>query len=346
MRSLLLRGLALAVLLAGCVTDDELETAQVGQEAGGVGGCTPVLCGENSAICGGFPFYELDQTGTVAAPGSGLRITSFSKANIQLDVRVIGARLTGRTPWGGVIENGALAGAVLVVENAAGVGFQIRIDTVTVPPAQPYWELGDDGTLLETYAMKVKPVLGGKGRWENLCPIAAPSNLPQEPWQLPPYHALIFRGDRYDAATGEVIATGDAVGPWFNIACAGDRIAKAGAIRHAEFAQATGFLTTPAQRTTAIRMFGAAYCGAAGEAYTETGIAIDWANIGGWNELEEDAEPWNVEAIWKDGKAVCLNNPRFISLNDVAALPCPMVACSPDQIDNWTQYGDFITIIP
>jgi hypothetical protein len=330
-------GLALAVLLLGCQAD-ELETAQIEQGLG----CTKYVCGENSPICGGFPFFELDQTGVTPAPDSGLRIKSFSKGIVPLQVRVIGARLTGRTPWGGTIQHGALAGAVLQVENAAGVGFQIRIDTVTVPSVQPYWELGDDGTLLESYGMSVKPVLGGDGRWQNLCPIAAPSSDPM--WSMPPYDALIFRGDRYDVDSGTVIATGADVGPWFNIACAGDVLSKVAVNRLIQAAQAPGFMSSAAQRGTAINMFRAAYCG--GDSYTELGVPLDWGFVGGWLVLDEDAHPANVEAIWKDGKAVCLNNPRLIAIEDIDELPCDLPPCSPPQIDNWQAHGDFITINP
>jgi hypothetical protein len=159
---------------------------------------------------------------------------------------------------------------------------------------------------------------------------------------VPPYHALIFRGDRYDAETGDVIATGEEAGPWFNIACAGDALSKILVIRHAEAANVAAFPTSSGQREAALRMFRADYCGA-GEPNTVLGTPIDWANVGGWNHLNQPVTLDNVEAIWRETGAVCVSNPRVIALEDLA---CDIPTCTQDQIDHWQQYGDLVTINP
>jgi hypothetical protein len=325
-----LAALCTVVALAGCVTD--LETSQTEQGLG----CTKYICGNNSPILGGLPFFELDETGVTPAPDSGLRIVGFWKWGFPLAVDVSGARLTGITAWGATVQGNGLVGAVLHVQNAQGVTYRISIDSVTVPPVQPYWELGADGTMLESYGLSYT-VLGQAGRPRRVCPIQAPTTE----WTTPPYHALIFQGDRIDADTGRVVATGAAAGPWFNVACAGDVLAKLLVIRHAEAAQDAAHTTSPLQRTAAIRMFRADYCSDGPN--TALGVPLDWANVGGWNVLGQAATEDNVEAVWRGHGAVCLTNPRYIDLDDVT---CDLDPCTEDQIDNWQDYGDFITINP
>lgn len=323
-----------ALLLASACTDDSgLDVGTVEQAAGG-NDCSKFICGENSPIIGGLPFFELDQTGVKAAPDSGLRITGFKLNGESLQVRVIGARLGGMTANNVLLQGNALVGAKLYLENDQGTTFVVNLEGVA--QNQPYWEGGNDGTLLESYKLTWTQEPGG-GTPRNLCPVLTST----AEWSTPPYHALIFRGDRYDAKTGKVAAVGAATGPWFNIACAGDVLAKLLVTRHAEAAQAAGYMTTAKQRTAAIRMFRADYCKTGSN--TQLGVPIDWANVGGWNWLGVPPAPANVEAIWDHNGAVCLNTPRFIAAGDV---PCAIDACTAADIGQWQQLGALITVNP
>lgn len=319
-------GMALA--LTACVGDPELsETSQAAS-------CTKLICGSNSPIIGGLPFYQLDQTGTTPAPESGLRIVSFKNGWLPLQLKVQGARLQGRFANFIVLQGNQLVGATLVVEDEEGNEYEINFEARD--QTQRYWEDGDDGTLLESWLLTSNPVLYPT-RKLRICPIATQSSDPL--FSAPAYHALIFRGDRYDAVSGEVIATGEDAGPWFNVACAGDVLSKLLIIRHAEAAQDAGHQTSLGQRTAAMKMFSADYCGTGPN--TELGIQLDWANVGGWNYLDKMPSIANIEAIWNAGGAVCVNNPRLIPYED---MPCVLPKC--ETMKSWQDVGDLITILP
>lgn len=323
-------GVGLA-LTSACVDDLALtETAQAAS-------CTKLICGSNSPILGGLPFFQLDQTGVTPAPERGLRIASFSKGVLPLQVDVKGARLRGRIGPFLVLSGDLLVGATLFVEDDQGTSYRINFENRA--QSQRYWEAGDDGTLLESWELtwKVLPDDGGIPR--KMCPLIRGTH--DGTFQTPVYHALIFGGDRYDGETGEVLATGAAAGPWFNIACAGDVLSKLLIIRHAEASQDAAHATSVAQREAAIRMFRADYCRTGPN--TELGIPLDWENLGGWNTLDVAPTIYNVEAIWTADGAVCVNNPRYIAYEDI---PCAVPKCTAAQIASWQSYGDFITLNP
>jgi len=321
-----------ALLLASACADDQPDVATT--ESALAGDCSKFICGSNSPIIGGLPFFELDQTGAKPAPDSGLRIVAFKQGADTLKVRVNGSRLGGVTQGGVLLQGAALVGSKLYLENDQGTQFVVYIEGVA--QNQPYWEGGDDGTKLESYKLTWTQLPEG-GTPRNLCPVLANS------WEFftPPYHAMIFRGDRYDATTGQVVATGSKAGPWFNVACAGDVLSKLLVTRHAEAAQDAAHTTTKDQRTAAIRMFRADYCATGPN--TELGVPLDWANIGGWNTLGQAATLANIEAIWDESGAVCLNQPRFIAPEDV---PCVIPKCTAADIGGWQQLGGLITINP
>ena len=73
---------------------------------------------------------------------------------------------------------------------------------------------------------------------------------------------------------------------------------------------------------------------------TELGTEIDWDSTGGW--LTRDAVNEAVEAIWTDGGASCVSNPRFV---DIDAIPCAPKKCDGFS-ENWSSYGSWITYLP
>ncbi|NVB79769.1 MAG: hypothetical protein HOV81_15340 [Kofleriaceae bacterium] len=301
--------------------------------------CTKFLCGPNSPILGGVPFFQLDQTGTTPAPEHGFRIVSFSKGWLPLEVDVEGARLRGRFARHLVLQGEQLVGANLVLEDEHGLRYRISLEERA--QLQSYWEDGDDGTLLESWRMTSTPLPNDGGAIPQAICNIEPDTTSDTSDDLG-HHALIFRGDRYDSETGDVIATGQDAGPWFNIACAGDALAKLLVIRHAQAAHDAAHPTTREQREAALRMFRADYCGT-GQPNTQLGTPIDWANAGGWNFLDKSPTLDNVEAIWAEGGAVCVTNPRHIDRDDIS---CDIPACTQEQVNNWQEHGDLITINP
>jgi ADYC domain-containing protein len=329
---------SLAFALVGCVEPtDETTVTQA------VNGCGPFLCGNNSPHAGELSFYELAVDGTPAEE-NGFAITSFKDKDgkpMKLDVQ--GFNLVGRRPDDTLWQGPILKDSTIVIANGS-TSFEITIESVSMK--QTYYQFGDDGTTIPSYEMLIVQ-LGPGG-----LPVAGnlPVHLCEIPhghdpmWQSGMYDTLIYRGDRYDSHTGQIYATGDDAGRWFNIACAGDDLAKILITRFAEAAtKAPRFVTSPVERTAMIQMFRADYCGTA-TPLTTLGVALDWENVGGWNKLSAPLTAANIEAIWTGtGAAVCLTNPR----NPDVKLPCKKPPdCTKDQILNWSKYGSLVSRKP
>jgi len=117
--------------------------------------------------------------------------------------------------------------------------------------------------------------------------------------------AITFSGDRYDAATKTIIATGDETRGWINIACQGTALAKMFLNRHTEVSQRVA--TTRAERQAVLKMLTGDVCGD-GTAFTVAGQPLLWKDQK--NVTTFMAAPASIEAVWSDTGAVCLNEPR------------------------------------
>lgn len=349
MRNRVFAGLAL-LPLAACALDDvgDVETSTTEQ-----GLCTKFGCGTNTAIMGGEPFYMLNLDMATPSPEAHNTIVGFTSATGDaLRPMVVGNNFFAFK----VADNAAIGGDLLL-----GAKLKIRNTELTKTflvtitdrkQSQPYWEDGNDGTTLESWAMSYVEIdkFGVPiTRPQPICPNPA---VDADGWLTGSRDVLIFRGDVYDPNTGEVTATGADAGTWFNIACAEDVLADLVVTRYTEYTQGTepmDIYTDVDQRNTALKMWRAVYCG--DDVMTVTGTRIDFANAGGWNTLDDGNAPTlaNVEAIWKSSGAYCLNHPRRVKL---AAVPCangphPSVPlCTQDDLDHWQEHGDMITVIP
>jgi hypothetical protein len=220
--------------------------------------------------------------------------------------------------------------------------FRVRIAGVTTVPFH------DEGTgeTIEAYDMVVRrePKPGKPGNVypeKKLCPKLAPSFDPVGPVGQ---YLVLYQGDRYDRLNGNVTATGAAAGNWFNLACAGDPRSKLAAFRHIEAAQDDEHQTSLAQRQAAIRAIRAAYCDD-GTAYTVFGQPLQLGNEDGWITPSSPLIPENVEAIWDENGAVCLNTPRYAEPDEIECIG-ELPECSQEDIDSWTSLGHMITVNP
>jgi hypothetical protein len=118
--------------------------------------------------------------------------------------------------------------------------------------------------------------------------------------------ALLYTGDRYDAAAKTVMATGAAANDWLNIACAGTALAKLYLTRHTEASEETP--TTREQRQAMLKMFTGDVCGD-GTSFTVPGQPLLWADGSGLTRT--DVQPASLEAVWSDRGAVCLDEFRI-----------------------------------
>lgn len=130
------------------------------------------------------------------------------------------------------------------------------------------------------------------------------------PWQRPYFFSVLVRGETYDANKATVALQGEPAKPWFNIACAGTALAKMKLMGYDP--EDTKYPTTPGQRQTTLKMITARYCGSM--SFTHPGQPLVWQNAGKWfrpeNHVALPLEVGDVEALWDQNGAICLNEPR------------------------------------
>lgn len=320
---------AIAVAAAttlGCVTEPEPEPGTTAAPL--IEDCPRLFCG-NTPYLGAYPFWELDETGASFSK-NGLRIAGATFGGVPQKIDVEGFKWI-RTPLGGGASQ-PINGTVIKLEaQDATVSYELSI---AAAPSVPYYENGNDGTLIPTYWVTYTTVSNGRRRPPvNLCGADQGSSLPRP--------AIVFQGDRYSSETGALVATGAAARPWFNITCKEDALWKLALMRHVDAAQDAAHPTTVGQRMALLRSIRADYCGD-GTPLTELGTAVDWLNVGGW--LTKDA-PGSVEAIWGPDGAVCVDQPRLPVVIDCAS-PTPEPPTCDEFLGDWTSAGSVLTIVP
>jgi hypothetical protein len=117
--------------------------------------------------------------------------------------------------------------------------------------------------------------------------------------------AILFAGDRYDAARETVTATGAATRGWVNVACDGTALAKLHLTRHTEASQVVP--TTAAERQAMLKLLTADVCGD-GTSFTVHGQPLLWADAKGVTSFQRP--PARLEAAWSEEGALCLDHPR------------------------------------
>jgi len=161
-------------------------------------------------------------------------------------------------------------------------------------------------SLLETYTLGWREVGG-----PEMNPCAMPEGTPpstdpvnqQAEWHLD--EAVMFEGDRIDGTKKVMNQTAD--NRWFNIACAGDALAKLLATRNTLHSQAPGLTFAWQQRQAALKMIVADYCGT-GKAFTVEGQKVVWQGAGAIYA----SAPEVLEARWTENGASCIYAPRML----------------------------------
>ncbi len=250
-------------------------------------------------------FHELNLAG--APNAAGFAIAGVRNGDTAYDLEVTGASVTahprGRTAPR--LTGAALAGLVLDLRDARGARYALQVAS---SGTTTYWVGARDlvPTYTLTYTSTAQPVP------QPLCTAGV-------------NEAILFTGDRYDAARKTVTATGAAARGWVNIACARTALAKLFLVRHTEASQAVP--TTPAERQAMFKMFTGDYCGD-GTPFTVHGQPLLWADAKAITKFA--ATPASFEAIWNENGAVCLDQPRRPELATAMTAHCrPLPRCTP-----------------
>lgn len=333
---------ALAALCSACGPQAELPDPSVAQATGAVRRpfeCDEMLCTSNSPVVGGLKFWELDASGA-QSNSAGIRLAAVAKDGNLLTLDFTGALVPGHGAWpvasgpGGSYQGAGLVNAVLRLATPSG------FVPVTISAFKQVGYYDEDpnalGTLNRIAVFQLTyPKPGVAGVRLNLCP-----HETVDDFGLAGTWAVLSRGDRFDNTDISIKASGLAVGSWFNVSCAGDAIAKLLRIRHAGAAENALHSTTKAQRQAALNMFTARYCPGSRHLYTSVGTPLHWADAAGWAPPMDLSQP---EAIWTESGALCLTQPRKVSLSEVA---CATEACTPAQLAAWQTEGSFLSALP
>jgi hypothetical protein len=313
----------------------------------GTGGCPDWACGSNTPLVNNAAVGELNRDG--AAGDGGFRILSFQNAlGVPLALDIQHGELVGTGLLGVEYRGSALIGGRIILENIADLSLHAiniadfgHVDSWTQPVEQvPVYHL-----LSVTIDADLLPV----GDAEQVCGAVLPAGSSP----LAMHYAVLIDGERYDAQTKTVSASGASADGWFNIACNGSALAKMKLLGYdPEYTStATTAQTTPAQRQATLKMITADYCGS-GVSFTVLGEPLRWYNRSGTATPDSSVPPvLSSESIWTDSGALCLDVARLqddhpdIAADIAAECGAPLPSCAA-YLDSWQQHGEWRTENP
>jgi len=301
--------IAATIFLPACLdaeTEPEPEVAARGYS------CPAWRCGFNAAEVNGRSLRELNLDGL---PGSdGVRIVGSVPPPLRLGfvLDVQGDELVFRK-GSTVLRGHQIVGGIILVQLPGGLPVPV---TILSHEKVSSWAEGRPA--ISAYRL-VYPELFELLGVRNVCsgglldPVAS--------------LATVLGGERYDEASKTVLAGQPR---WFTLACAGSAAAKMKLLGYGPQSSAT----TPAQRQATLKMITADYCGD-GESHTENGTALYWANQDGSVAPPGGAALGEVEAVWTEHGALCLEATRLAGV----AVGCALPACSALALDD----GEWVT---
>jgi len=273
------------------------------------GDCTGGDCPGNSPVVNGFPINGFSKDAPGACNRLGVQLIPHSLqgghcgngADLGLDST--GTRLVG-TRLGQVVCTGEeLTGASFLVRSFAPATQAFTITNVRqitmldgVHKYEGYRIESDGASACEpATALRIRRQLGLVRENE-----AAPDPLPKPAgYQFGPHDDLVIAvdGPLYDRRDRALPGSRD---HWFNLACAGDALAK-----RTLYNLYTA--SDDARNETALRMLTANYCG---KPYTVPGIELEWGTA-----TDDGKTAKHQEALWQGGKAICLDTPRLMTFH-------------------------------
>jgi hypothetical protein len=286
-------------------------------------------------------FHELSSDGTPNL--QGLVFNSFDDKIGPLTLNVDHDHLQGlRMMEGHVVE---------ILEGDALIGAQISIYQALSPPTPaPEWVLRisgydytvswieGDSKLVPVYFFEYYSRADGPNKTSQLC---EPSDEPLSGNYKG--MAVIYRGERYDAAKKTVTDLGSAT-PWFNIGCEKTAVAKMHLLRHTLAASEGIYAPTWDQRQAVLKMLTADFCGG-GKSFTVNGHPLHYEWTQKWQPHIMPSSADSPEAIWTSGGAVCLSNARDPDLWPGVPPTCRLRPCDTPPT-NWPSSGYILSTNP
>ncbi|WP_434420133.1 ADYC domain-containing protein [Nannocystis pusilla] len=214
-------------------------------------------------------------------------------------------------------ELAAYDDGVLVAHGEDLVGWVILVDVegsfqrvvISAREEEPSW--ASDAETIALYALDVLDDQGG----HNVCPGHKPG-VPA---------VTLLHGETYDQEFKEVDFVGE---QWLTLACRDEAMYKVKRMGYGPNGN-QGYDRQPAtvaQRTAALKMVTADYCGT-GHSFTESHTQVLWNNRAMTVKIDSLLQYVAVEAFWDEHGARCLDKPRLVDKAAVLA-ECAIPACS------------------
>lgn len=344
------------------------------------GQCPIITCGDNAPNAGdGLLFDELDLAGgpnyagvhldmsrgvdgatgrPISATLPGVAGAAGRPARIEIE----GDRLAAYDASGAKVIGNDLIGTVIRFKqdpskDSPGAQFELRV--ACYDDTHVKFRAGNP-ELIPIYDFQARrlPVAHPNDSdtdWFEVC-----NQAPLEPdgaWTSP-LPALVYRGDKYvykpPGVPGgkRVDPSIDPASGWSFIACNGSAASKMHLFRHT----VAGGMRDIDPRTTLLKAITADYCGDGVGTFTFPGHRLAFA-VGGATSIPDPyAAGTTVEAIWGPGGAVCIDTPRWRSIDEIRG-PSPgcghaFDACSPPGSSapptptSWPGRGHAVTANP
>lgn len=310
--------------------------------------CPEWGCGTNGAWLGGnLVFHEIDASGTQENSANLLFAGFFDRDSNPLQLEVDHDVLLGTC-----LPNNPKCQVGQVLMGKDLVGSQIKLFHILSPTVREEWTLKIQRYCTTTSWVKPAGVKVPAYQFTFDGPGVAPRTALCRPpadrgdqWKALAGMALIFRGDRYIAASKTVTETGGN-DSWFNIACAGTTISKMHLLRHTWAGNSDGqHTTTLPQRQAVLDMLAGAYCGD-GMSFTVDGHPLLYSYKQSWPPYlpyGDASTPlfWSkvrsIDAAWDENGAQCLGVPRlddtYSDIKSAIDARCPKDPCTPDLLD-------------
>jgi hypothetical protein len=275
--------------------------------------CPIFSCGANAATMGDIVFGELNASG--APNDQGVRFDGTGDLRgrrVQLVVQHDELKAVALDDPSAVFMDIGLEGLTFKLNHEDQV-FEVTLEEAHRKLV--FWVGPMDG--VPSYVFSVKALTGPDRQVYPLCPVTFPVG---EGWTDSERHALIFKGDHYEARTKKVNPTAPD-DPRFNLACAGSAPAKLHLLRHTEAgAYSAGvpmFPTSREQRQAMLKMLTADYCGT-GRSFTVDGQPLFYRDEMGRYPWVFTTLGWfPTEAYWGTDGPLCLNKPRIFEREQV-----------------------------
>lgn len=281
-------------------------------------------CNTNSPAINEFQFPELHLGGLPNSAGVRLVGLINPKDNVTYKLTVDGHEdLAAVDAQNKIVARGAaLVGWVLMLEkDAVRVTGMIAAHDATIASwAQP-------GRPMTAYAI----AFSDKNMTKNVCPTYFDT-----PWTPV---LTIIRGETYDREH-KLVDLVDS--QWVTFACADEAAYKAKRLGYEQNIPfgATNQPATIAQQDATLKMITADYCGT-GKSFTQQGTKLFWENTAHTVTLPNPVS--NLEAVWTEDGALCLDTPRYVDRAKVQA-ECDIPKCG--NIDLAQVPHEWVTWVP